>query len=88
MPRVEHMPPTPSTDKVLVFIRSEVASGREFPTHRQIADHMGWKGTPGVRDTLSRLKCRGDLSRFETAGRNGRMKFSYRLPDQTGATSP
>jgi hypothetical protein len=43
------------TEKVLAFIRAEIAAGRPFPTTAQIASHMYWKHPSSANDVMVRL---------------------------------
>ena len=43
---------SPTRQKVLDFIRSEVGAGRGFPKLRAIADFMGWKNEASATDFL------------------------------------
>lgn len=45
----------PQRLRVYLFIKSEIAAGRPFPSNRTIADHMGWKQTSSVADVLAAL---------------------------------
>jgi len=56
--------------KVLVFIQTEVAAGRSFPSRQQIAEHMGWKQITGVNDVFNVLVGQGFLTR-EWIGKGG-----------------
>lgn len=74
MRRVE----TPSTDKVLAFIKSELARKNRFPASSEIRDHMGWKTDSGVSDTLMRLCIRGDLVRrknYDKSRKHNRYEY-------------
>jgi len=55
---------SPQRAKALAFIKAECASGRGFPTRREIANHMGWRHVgSGVLDVLHALHRRGYLDR-------------------------
>lgn len=58
-------PPTPAQQKVLDFI----ASRQEFPTAREISDHMGWQGTSGAFEVLRKMQWRGFLVRDAAGNR-------------------
>ena len=69
-------------ERVLGFIRAEIAANRDFPTKRMIADHMGWNSEAGPSDVLNALDGKGYITRRHAKG-NG---WIYSLPgggDQT-----
>ena len=45
----------PSKERVLAFIKDEVAAGRGFPNAVRIATHMGWKNESSAYDCLYSL---------------------------------
>lgn len=63
-PPVAKRTPSPQRQRVLDFITAEIAAGRPFPTHRQIADHMGWKATSSVNEALNFLFYDGHLKKL------------------------
>jgi hypothetical protein len=69
--------------RVLDFISAEVGAGRKFPTKREIADHMGWKGESGSNDVLNALAYKGRLDRRDTKGRG--WEFSLPAVGETEA---
>jgi SOS-response transcriptional repressor LexA len=55
---------TPMHRKVLWFISSRVHEGRRFPSHREIADHLGWRYSSSVASVLASLRGTGHLERI------------------------
>ena len=51
------------TNQAFEFIKAEIARTGRFPSDNDIRDHMGWRGTSGVNDTLLRLVEQGRLRR-------------------------
>jgi SOS-response transcriptional repressor LexA len=71
--------PTPSTDRLLAFLKAEVAAKGEFPTRYAIAKHMGWKGTTGVNDALMRLRQRGEIRVKSRAPSSTGWRYEWEL---------
>lgn len=69
--------PAPNREKLLRFIKAEIAAGRPFPSKRALAEHMGWKNQSSAADALWALVRVGHLD-VDTYGRGA--KFS--LPDR------
>ena len=77
--------------KCLAYIRSEITSGRRFPSDHQIATHMGWKNDHSAYDCLKRLEWRGlvcvvgqsQRELVETRARSAAPEF-----DNEGASTP
>lgn len=53
--------PSPQLDKVLAFIKREIGAGKQFPSARQIRDHMGWLNDRASCDALMSLAAKGHL---------------------------
>src|ERR1700744_3275947 len=53
--------PTAAQQRVLDFIQNEARSGRPVPTHREIADHFGFRSTRAAACHLEALKRKGLL---------------------------
>lgn len=57
------MKPLPyAQQRVLDFVREQVAAGRSFPSTTVIAAHMGWKNAHSATDCLQALRFKGHLS--------------------------
>ncbi len=69
----------PRRRQVYDFIKAEVAAGNRFPTHHQIAAHMGWQKTASVQDCLLSL-ARFDRVLVHTCSGHGQHAFA--LKDQ------
>ena len=58
--------PPPKRAMALLYVRTEIAAGRDFPTTRAIAAHMGWKNEESARHVLDALTGDGQLRRIRT----------------------
>jgi hypothetical protein len=70
----------PKQALVLNFIRAEIAAGRPFPRHVQIAHHIGIDDDRRAIDVLDSLAARGLVARTMNIipGTNKRGKATYR----------
>lgn len=68
-----------ATDRVLAFIKAEIAAGRGFPAPSDITRHMGWSTSAGVNDTMIRLQLDGKIRLVERvkSGRGWRYHYAY-----------
>jgi len=64
----------PQRRKVMLFIRSEVESGRPFPSRKAIAQHMGWKRENSSVDVLVTLSWQGFIDMHRDS--SGKRLFS------------
>ena len=51
----------PQQARVLAFIVATLGKRGRFPTGREIANHMGWRGEQSAYDCMCRLEWRGKL---------------------------
>ncbi|MHB8523381.1 MAG: transcriptional repressor LexA [Limisphaerales bacterium] len=77
---------TRAQQRVLDFIRAEIQAGRPAPTHREIADHFGFRSSRAAACHLEALKRKGFLDSDARKARSLRVvspltKFRSRIVD-------
>lgn len=79
--RANHLPP--QLQKVLDFIKSEIAAGRKFPKQTAIRDHMGWKNV--CPDATRSLALRGYITMRYADGPTKKYVFELAQPSARSA---
>lgn len=73
---------TPSRNRILEYIKSEVATRGQFPRHDEIKHHMKYKSIVSVHNALAGMAKRGMLARKL----NDRNRIVYSLPSNRPET--
>lgn len=77
----ERVDPPPQRARVLAFIKSEIAAGREFPSDQSIAAHMGWKHGRSAYVVLCHLIGDGHIIReYDRSSGTTRVAFKLNEP--------
>lgn len=83
-PSLQPLQMTPVRERVLAFIKAEVAADRPFPSESAINAHMGWKSATAARDPIHALWNMGHL-RLVSRDRRYRGRTVWALVEEGAA---